>query len=155
MDNLNSSNDFDTNVILSILKKIHIFANLDESLHKEIIKHIVLMYYPANYQIFKEGEIGDALYVVHKGKISIYHDPVSDSVLPEIVAELNDGEFFGEMSLISEAPHTASAKTIDESEVFVLNKENFQELLRTNPILAEKVSSIVVDRTEKNDKPNA
>jgi len=152
MDNSNASNDFDSNVILPVLKKIQLFANLDENLHKEIIKHIILMYYPANYQIFKEGEIGDALYVIRKGKISIHHEPASDSVLPETVSELNDGEFFGEMSLISETPHTASAKTVEESEVFVLNKENFNRLLQTNPTLAEKVSSVVIDRTNKNDK---
>lgn len=151
MDNLNATNDFDLNAILPILKKIPIFSTLDENLHKEIIKHIVLMYYPMNYQIFKEDDIGDALYVIHKGKIRIYHEPKEGSLIPENVAELNDGEFFGEMSLMSDVPHTSSAMTLDESEVFVLSKDNFNELIKSNPALAEKVSSIVVQRMNKND----
>ncbi|MFA7685175.1 MAG: cyclic nucleotide-binding domain-containing protein [Candidatus Gracilibacteria bacterium] len=152
MDNVNTTSDVDSNAILPILKKIPFFATLDENLHKEIIKHIVLMYYPAGYQIFKEGEPGDALYLIHKGKIRVYHEPKEGSVLPDEVAELNDGEFFGEMALISEIPHTAAARTMAESEVFVLSKENFDALMASNPALANKVSTIIVDRLEFNDK---
>lgn len=151
MSNPNSTNDFDSNAILPILKKIPIFSTLDEALHKEIIKHIVLMYYPVNYQVFKEGEIGDALYVIHKGKIRIYREPKEGSLIPENVAELSDGEFFGEISLMSDIPHTSSAMTLDESEVFVLSKDNFNELMKSNPALAEKVSTTVVERLNKND----
>jgi CRP/FNR family transcriptional regulator len=152
MDNVNTTNEVDSNAILPILKKIPLFSTLDEVLHKEIIKHIVLMYYPAGYQIFKEGDSGDALYLIHKGKIRVYHEPKEGSLLPDEVAELNDGEFFGEISLISDIPHTAAARTLAESEVFVLSKENFHDLMAGNPILANKVSSIIVERLEANDK---
>lgn len=152
MDNVNTTSEVDSNAILPILKKIPFFATLDEVLHKEIIKHIVLMYYPAGYQIFKEGEAGDALYLIHKGKIRVYHEPKEGSLLPEEIAELNDGEFFGEISLISDIPHTAAARTMAESEVFVLSKENFQSLMANNPALANSVSTIIVERLESNDK---
>jgi len=152
MDNLNTTNEVDANALIPILKKIPIFAGLDENLHKEIIKQIVLMYYPAGYQIFREGEPGDALYIVHKGKIRVYHEPKEGSLLPEEVAELNDGEFFGEIALISDIPHTAAARTVAESEVFVLSKENFAALMASNSQLANQVSSIVVERLESNSR---
>ncbi|MDD3861477.1 MAG: cyclic nucleotide-binding domain-containing protein [Candidatus Gracilibacteria bacterium] len=152
MDNPNSTNEVDSNAILPVLKKIPIFATLDENLHKEIIKRIVLMYYPAGYQIFKEGELGDALYIIQKGKIRVYHEPKEGSLIPQEVAELNDGEFFGEIALISDIPHTAAARTMDESEVFVLSKEHFHQLMASNSEIAEKIGAIVVERLESNDK---
>lgn len=152
MDNQNNISDADTNSILPVLKKIPLFANLDENLHKQIIKHIVLMYYPANYPIFREGEVGDGLYVIRKGKIRITRAQKDGGVLPENIALLGDGEFFGEMSLIAEVPHTAEARTVDESEVFVLSKDHFKEFLNTNPILAGQISAKVVERTNENDK---
>lgn len=152
MDSPNSTNEIDSNVILPILKKIPFFAALCGKLHQAIIKQTILMYYPAGYQIFKEGEVGDALYLIHKGKIRVYHEPKDGSLLPEEIAELNDGEFFGEISLISEIPHIAAARTLAESEVFVLSKDNFHVLMASNSELAAKVSSIVVDRLEANDK---
>ncbi|MFA6917643.1 MAG: cyclic nucleotide-binding domain-containing protein [Candidatus Gracilibacteria bacterium] len=152
MDNLNSPSNTDLDAILDVLRKIPVFSALDSNMHREIAKQIVLMYYPADYQIFKEQDPGDALYVIRKGKIKITRAPKEGSVLPEDVAELGSGEFFGEMSLISDIPHTARAKTTEESEIFVLSKENFNELLKTNPVMAEQVSATIVKRMNLNDK---
>jgi CRP-like cAMP-binding protein len=149
---MDTPNNVDANSILPILKKIPLFATLDENLHREVIKRIILMYYPDNYQVFKEGELGDALYIVKKGKIKIYHEPKEGSILPVDVADLNDGEFFGEMSLISDIPHNASARSVSESEVFILSKDQFHELLNNNAALAHQVSETVVHRANDNDQ---
>mgnify|MGYP001594644827 CR=1 FL=1 len=70
-----NNENVDVSVILPVLKQIPLFAGLDESLHREIIQHIVLMYYPANYVLFKEQDLGDALYIVKSGQVEIYHEP--------------------------------------------------------------------------------
>jgi len=149
---MDTPNNVDTNTILPILKKIPLFSTLDENLHREVIKRIVLMYYPENYQVFQEGAAGDALYIVKHGKIKIYHEPKEGSILTTDVADLQDGEFFGEMSLISDVPHNASAKAVTECEVFILSKEQFNELLKNNTVLAEQISKTVVNRLNENDK---
>jgi len=140
----------DTALILQILKKIPIFAGLDEDLHKEIIQHIVLMYYPENYTIFKEGDEGDALHIVKKGRVLITHPPKEGEEDPEKVAEIGANGFFGEMALVSDAPRNATAQTTEESEIFILSKQDFKKLLETNSTLAEQVSATVVSRTNDN-----
>jgi CRP/FNR family cyclic AMP-dependent transcriptional regulator len=140
----------DASILLPVLKQIPLFSNLDESLHKEIIQHIVLMYYPANYTIFKENDEGDALYIIKKGTIQIYHEPKEEGDLPKNIAEINKGGFFGEMALVSDQPRNASAKTMVESEVFILSKDDFKKLLDSNPTLAAQISAAVVDRTNEN-----
>ena len=145
-----TDNNADASILLPVLKQIPLFSNLDESLHKEIIQHIVLMYYPANYVIFKENDEGDALYIIKKGNIQIYHEPKEEGDLPQNIAEITNGGFFGEMALVSEQPRNASAKTLVESEVFILSKDDFKKLLDSNPTLAEQISAAVVDRTNEN-----
>lgn len=140
----------DPSIILPILKQIPLFAGLDENLHKEIIQQIVLMYYPQEFEVFKEGDEGDAVYLIKKGSVEIFHPAAEEGDLPEKVAEIHQGGFFGEMALISDVPRNASAKTLEDSEIFILSKENFKKLLDTNATLAEQISAAVVDRTNEN-----
>lgn len=146
-------NKVDPSDILPVLKKIPLFAKLDENLHREIIQRIVMMYYPAEYQIFKEKEEGDALYILKTGKVNIYQEPKEEGDLPEEKAEIFPGGFFGEMALVSDEPRNASAKTAEDCQVFILSKEDFKKLLDSNPELAQQISATVVDRINKNNKP--
>lgn len=116
--------------ILPILKNIPLFKNLDPSIHEEIIKHITLQYYPANYQLFTEGDIGMKMYIIKRGSVRIYKGE-------QEVALMQENSFFGEMALVSDQPRTASANTTEESEIFVLDKNDFDLLLAKNPT-AEK-----------------
>lgn len=151
--NINSAASLaDSSMLLPILKQIPLFSALDETAHKEIIEHIVLMYYPTNYQLFKEGDEGDALYIVKKGQVQIYHEPKDAGELPKKVAEINEKGFFGEMALVSDQPRNASAKTTTEAEIFILSKTDFKKLLETNTILAEQISATMIDRLKQNDQ---
>lgn len=141
----------DISIVLPILKQIPLFADLDENLHREIVTRIVLMYYPKDYTLFKEGETGDALYIVKNGAVEIYHPPKEEGDLPKKVADIANGGFFGEMALISDAPRNASAKTLSESEIFILSKQDFQNLMSTNTTLAEHISKAMIERLKAND----
>jgi CRP/FNR family transcriptional regulator, cyclic AMP receptor protein len=148
------NNNVDESLILPVLRQIPLFSGLDESLHREIIQHIVLMYYPENYKLFGEGEAGDALYIIKNGKVSIFRSSKEETTPPEEIAELTDNGFFGEMALVSDAPRNASAKTTADSEIFILSKDDFKKLIESNTVLAEHVSSTMVDRINENDAKN-
>lgn len=147
MDNPN----VDVSIVLPILKQIPLFAGLDENLHREIVSRIVLMYYPKDYVLFKEGETGDALYIVKNGSVEIFHPPKEEGDLPKKVADILTGGFFGEMALVSDSPRNASAKTLAESEIFILSKEDFQNLMTNNTALAEQISAAMIERLKAND----
>ncbi len=142
----------DIAILLPILKKIPLFETLEEDLHKEIIRRIVLMYYPADYTLFNEGDEGDALYLIKSGQVEIFHPPEEEGDLPTKVAELGENDFFGEMALVSDAPRNASAKTTSESEIFLLSKEDFKNLVNSNAHLAEQISSTMISRMKQNEK---
>ena len=134
--------------MLSILKQIPFFESLDQELHEALIKNIEMQYYPSNYDLFKEGEKGDNMYIIKNGEVGIYSDKVSDNP----IATLSSNDFFGEMALISNKPRNATAKTLTESEIFVLRKGVFQELMRTNPGIASKISDEIIRRVNENDE---
>ncbi len=143
--------NIDPLIILPILKKIPLFANLDENLHREIIGRIILMYYPANHVIFKEGDEGDALYIVKKGTVEIVRRPGQEGGDVHKIADINDGGFFGEMALVSDEPRNATARTLTDCESFILSKEDFKKLLDSNPALAEQISATMVSRIKENE----
>jgi len=147
-------NNVDEKMLLPILKQIPLFSALDENSHMEIIKHIILMYYPENYEIFKENDVGDALYIIKRGSVKIFHTSKNEDDKETEVALIQNNGFFGEMALISDVPRNASAKTTSESEIFILSKDDFKKLLDTNQTLAEQVSATVVARIKDNEYKN-
>ncbi len=150
--NENNFKQDDVSTLLPILKKIPLFENLDKNLHKEIIKKIMLMFYPKDYVLFKEGDEGDALYIIKSGEIEIYKEPKEEGDFPEKIAEISKADFLGEMALVSEVPRNASAKTLTDCEVFIIKKEDFNNLMNTNKNLAEQISSKIIERLKENDK---
>ena len=141
----------DTSVILKILRQIPLMAELNEQDHLEIIKHITLEYYPKNYVIFHENDPGDAFFIVKKGIVRIFHEsPEPDE--EKDVAMLADGDFFGEMALIGEKPRNATARTMEDSEVFKLKKDEFIQLVSSNNNMASRISSEFLKRLKDNSK---
>lgn len=137
--------------ILPILKKIPLLADLNEDDHKEIIKHIEMQYYPAHQMIFKENDPGDAVYIIKRGVVRIFHKG-EDQTEDQEVAMLGDNDVFGEMAIISEKPRNATAQTMEESEIFILKKEDFIQLVSSNPNMASRISSEFLQRFKINLK---
>lgn len=144
-----NQNEQDLHIVANLLKTIPLFQTLDEQMHAEIIKHTTLEYFPENYVIFKEGDLGDKMFILKTGIVRIYHAGETVSFDREL-AMLGDNDFFGEMALISEAPRNATARTVEPTQVFQIKKEDFLNLLSTNPAVAERVSKEFLDRVKMN-----
>lgn len=142
------SND-DVSLILGILKKIPLMEELNEEDHREVIKHVTLELFPANHTVFNEGEPGDSFYIIKSGMVRVFH-PASDSDEEKEVAMLGDNDFFGEMALISEKPRNASTRTVEETQCFKLAKDDFIQLVSSNPNMASRISSEFLKRLKIN-----
>ena len=134
--------------ILPILQKIPLFSELNSEDHAEIIKHIALNYFPVNYTLFKEGDMGDKLYIIKSGFVKIVH-PSSEN---EPIATLGPNEFFGEMALFEERPRSASAITTADCEIFLLEKSDFYNLVLKNQSIAGKLSEEFLNRVKNNQE---
>jgi CRP-like cAMP-binding protein len=84
--------------------------------------------------IFREGGVSDRLYVVLDGKADISLASVSGSV-----GLVTRGECLGEMSLLTAAPHSATATAQTVVETAVLDRQNLAELLRLRPDIGAQI----------------
>lgn len=142
----------ESNPILGILKKIPYFTELDDASYELIMNNITLEYYPPMHKLFSQGDAGDCMYIIKKGAVKIFQGNLEDKDEQTHIATLSDDSFFGEMALVSEATRNASALTLDESEIFVLKKEDFDNLIANNPSFAEQISTEFIQRVNDNDK---
>lgn len=138
------------NPVFHILEKVPLFKGLNEDSANLIANKITLEYYPANHLIFSQGDQGDSMYIIKKGQVKIFQGPKNDKDEQVVLATLNDNSFFGEMALVGEKPRNASAITLEESEVFILKKDDFYSLINNNPSLAEQISSEFIHRIREN-----
>ena len=100
--------------------------------------------YSAGQAVFREGDIGDALYVLVRGKVSIASGG-------EQLAELGRGEAFGEMAVLDEAPRSATAVAVEETEVLRIGSEEFYEILHEQVEIAEGVIRMLTRRLREAD----
>ena len=142
-------NSDDTQTILKILRQIPLMAELNENDHLEVIKRITLEYFPKDYFIFHENEAGNVFFIIKKGMVRIFHEDANPDREKE-VAMLGDNDFFGEMALIEDKPRNATAKTVEESEVFKLTREDFMKLVESTPNMASKISTEFLNRFKAN-----
>jgi len=88
---------------------------------------------PADSVVFREGDPGDSLYLILRGKVKIFlHDANGKDFVIDVRSA---GEYVGEM-MLDGAPRSASVKTIEASEFGVVSRNDFKDLLRRNPDVA-------------------
>ena len=129
--------------LVKALKGVLGFAQLDERELLEIVGASVNLFWPAGSVVFEKDSPGEALYVVLSGRVRIY-DQVDGHEIE--IAEAHPGDFFGEISLLLETTHTKTAQAVEDTELLVLMKESFRQLLEMNPALAEHIHQTLETR---------
>ncbi len=102
----------------------------------------------AGHVIFKEGEPGDTMYIIQKGRVKITKRV--DNV-EKILMVLGKGDFFGEMALIRNTPRTATATAVDTCELLAFNREGFLSMISKNSNIAMNIIEKLCLRLEKAD----
>ncbi len=93
--------------------------------------------------VFCENEPGNDLYIVQRGKIRI------TKLINNAEVQLNimkPGDIFGEMALLENKPRSASASALEEAELLVINKQNFEVMTQKQPQLMTRIITILSER---------
>ncbi|MBN1992837.1 MAG: patatin-like phospholipase family protein [Anaerolineae bacterium] len=113
---------------LYILRGIPLFKNLEDNDLKLIAGRLKSESYPKGALVFKEGDVGDTMYLVESGQVTVMHGDTG-----EAIAHLGPGAFVGEISLLLAQPRTASLRVDIDAELWALRKVDFEKLLNTRP----------------------
>lgn len=101
-----------------------------------------------NEIVVKQGEAGDSMYILHRGACEVI---VKNGDSPEmVVATLTPPAFFGEMSLLTGEPRTATVRAREDSRLFAIHKELFAELLQKDPKISEQLAKALAHRQAEN-----
>jgi CRP-like cAMP-binding protein len=121
-----------THSLVQALRVVPAFANLADDAVLRVVGASSNLAWRAGGVVFERGTPGDALYIVLSGEVAILDDIDGEEVELTRVAP---GEFFGEFSLLTDSTHSMTARASEDSELMVLPKETFQELLECEPEL--------------------
>ncbi|MDR0496727.1 MAG: Crp/Fnr family transcriptional regulator [Treponema sp.] len=99
--------------------------------------------YPKNSMLFAEGEPGDELFIIQKGSVTIAKVVDDNEVL---LAVLKVGDIFGEMALLEAKPRAASAVAYEECQVLAVNRANFEQMIKSQPQLIAKLTTLLAER---------
>lgn len=102
-------------------------------------------HYMAGEEIIRQGETGHELYILQSGEVAVLLGRGPDRSIAE-VARLGPGKFFGEMSLMTGEPRSATIQAIQDCELAVVDKASFQQILAEAPHLAERITEVLIER---------
>jgi CRP-like cAMP-binding protein len=89
--------------------------------------------YTNGMNIINEGEIGNCMYVIQAGRVAVLQERDGKEIQ---LAELGEGEFFGEMSIFEQEVRSATVRAIDNVRVLTIDKKNFLRRIHEDPSLA-------------------
>src|SRR5678815_1267021 len=139
-----------TQMTLEALRSVPLFASLDDDAARELRNLLSDKRVPQNTRLFRQGDKGDAMYLIESGRvrISIRDDDEQEVIL----AELAQGDFFGEMLIIDGRQRSADAQVIDDAQLAILSRDAFLSFVRSNPDVALEMLSALTDRLRRTDE---
>lgn len=126
-----------------IIKETVFFRNVPINQLETLAKVCVEERYEKNARIFSQGDPGGILYVVAEGSVGIEQEKRAGSTL---LATVEDGAYFGEMSLFDNSPRSASAIATRDSVVIELNRAPIMTLTMQSPDLALELINVLGQR---------
>jgi CRP-like cAMP-binding protein len=90
--------------------------------------------------VIRKGEIGRELYLISRGEVEVIDGSGN------VVATLGEGNFFGEISLLTSAPRNATVRAKSYCDFFVLDKSDFTRVLRDRPQFLKSIMEIAQAR---------
>ena len=130
---------------IDYLQNLPPFKNLTEELSSSLAENLKIVEYEKGTVIFNAGDKGDCFYVIKKGTVSVFITaPDSDEKV--ILSNLHEGDYFGEMALLTGEPRSASVETATEVSLIRLEKKGFEQLLEKDPKISIAISHMISQR---------
>jgi len=135
---------------LEALRSVPLFATLTDAAATQLRDLLTVKNVTAGTELFHKGDTGDAMYLIETGRvrISIHDDDQREIVL----AELAQGDFFGEMSIIDGRQRSADTTVIEDARLAVLSRPDFLSFVMTNGEVALGMLGALSDRLRRTDE---
>lgn len=118
--------------LTQLLRGVELFHGLRDTDLEEVAAIFEETSYPAGELIAKQGDPGDALYLVTDGFVEVTIEEGSRQT-PQVLVNLGQGQIFGEMALVDQGPRSANVKAINNPTIVqTVRREAFEALCQHN-----------------------
>jgi small-conductance mechanosensitive channel/CRP-like cAMP-binding protein len=127
------------------LRQIDLFRPLSDEELRTAAARCRPLHYAAGERIIEEGAPGDSFFIVDRGEVEVSKEVAAAR---RTLARLMEGQFFGEMALLTGEKRAATVVAATDVDLFTLDKAGFQDIIVGNPAIAVDISTILAERRE-------
>jgi ATP-binding cassette subfamily B protein len=128
----------------SILRDVPLFKDLDQAYLKNIAGMFSTEHIPAGRPVITEGDKGNRFYIIVRGKVDV--SAYRGKAEAVHIVTLEDGDYFGEISLLSNIPTTATVTTLTQCIFITLQREQLNKLIQQNDALGAQMHAALEHR---------
>jgi putative ABC transport system ATP-binding protein len=128
-------------IVSQMLIRCDVFKHLTPRGLASMADHLRPESIPAGNMVIREGEEGDKFYLIRQGEVVVRRGPEQREV-----ARLHEGDYFGEMALLTGQPRNASVETTADSLLYTLSQEQFREAISQQASFEEEIRTSLFDR---------
>jgi CRP/FNR family transcriptional regulator, cyclic AMP receptor protein len=135
---------------LDLIRRVPLFSMLTDAQAQTIAESVTKQRFRRGESIVEAGKKANALYIILNGRA---HVVAADTRGREaILANLKQGDYIGEMSLIDNQPHSASVRAEVQTDVLVLGRAQFARILPENAAMTYAIMKVLVQRLRQADR---
>ncbi len=133
---------------LDFLSKVPIFDSLTGRQKEKIQSLIHIRHYTPGEIVFRQDDPGVGLYIVREGTVAVWHE--HPDMTRTQIAELSEGDFFGEIALLNDSPRSATVVAVKPTVLFGFFRSALISLMESDPNMGARVvyrlAQIVAER---------
>ncbi len=139
---------------VELLSRIAVFERLEEEELKRVAVEMARLQFSPGEVLFRRNEEGDSLFILIEGLLNVQIN-LDGNGTEETVGQLSPGEFFGEMSLLTGEPRSATIQARTSAVVYEIYRPTIVRLIEERPEISECMSRAVAQRRMNLDQARA
>ncbi len=125
---------------IELLSQNRLFGSLEEEARESLATTMKRRFYKAGGDLIRQGDEGDSMFILFEGLVAVVIDRDGEEVK---VAQMEPGSFFGEMSLLTGDPRSATIRGLTDTVAFEITRDDLDSVLKQLPEVAETLSRAV------------
>jgi small-conductance mechanosensitive channel/CRP-like cAMP-binding protein len=126
------------------LAQVELFREMNDEERRKLVERLRYAPFMKGEMMTRQGQLAHWLYILTKGSAEVIVS--TDTGVHKTVNILHAGDFFGEMSLLTGEPRSASLKALEDTECYRLDREAFADILHGRPEIAHYLSELLARR---------
>jgi signal transduction histidine kinase len=125
--------------LIEILRKVDLFHDAPQNALEQLAPLVTRHEYAQNQLVIRKGDQGDSLFIIASGQVRVHDNE-------QVVARLEAGNFFGEISFLDTAPRSMSVSADTPSVLYRVTRDNFYKVFRNHPEITQIIVSTLTGR---------